>query len=152
MRDLDASRKDEKEMEPSRFDELIKALATATSRRQALKTIAATTIGSILGLGRLGTAFGASKCHRNGTGCDTNSQCCSNYCAPDGKCTCPPAPACNDTCPCSSGQTCLNGTCCSNSQVCNGVCCPSGQGCCNGTCTDLNTTSNCGSCGNKCDA
>jgi hypothetical protein len=34
-------------MEPSKFDELTKALATSTSRRQALKTIAATTIGSL---------------------------------------------------------------------------------------------------------
>ncbi len=37
-------------MDPSRFDELTKALATATSRRQTLKTIAAATLGGILGL------------------------------------------------------------------------------------------------------
>ena len=121
-------------MEPSRFDDLTKALATSTSRRQALKTIAAATVGSILGLGRLSTAFGAPKCHRNGLGCDTNSQCCSGYCQNGEKCTCPPAPACttppNNTCPCPSGQTC-----------------------CSGTCTDLSSdNNNCGSCGNKCDA
>src|SRR5436305_1050751 len=98
-------------MDSTKFDELTKALATATSRRQALKTIAATTLGSILGLSGIGTVFGAPKCHRNGLGCDTNSQCCSHYCAPNGKCSCPPAPACNDTCPCPSGQTCCNGTC-----------------------------------------
>jgi hypothetical protein len=42
-------------MEHSKFDELTKALATATSRRQALKTIAAATIGSILALGVRGS-------------------------------------------------------------------------------------------------
>ena len=42
-------------MEPNTFDELTKALATATSRRQALKTIAAATIGGVLGLGGIGT-------------------------------------------------------------------------------------------------
>lgn len=44
-------------MDPLKFDELTKVLATSTSRRQALKTIAATTLGGILGLGGLGTAF-----------------------------------------------------------------------------------------------
>src|SRR5256885_12893271 len=97
MRDLDASRKDEKEMEPSRFDEFTKALATSTSRRQALKTIAATTIGSILGLSGIGTVF--AKCHNAGHACGTNKQCCSNLC-------------CHGVC-CASGQTCFNGSCCS---------------------------------------
>ncbi len=69
-------------MEPSRFDELTKALATSTSRRQALKTIAATTLGSTLGLAGIGTAFAKPKCHRNGTGCDTSFQCCSGFCDP----------------------------------------------------------------------
>ncbi len=115
-------------MDSSRFDELTKALVTSTSRRQALKTIAATTLGGILGLSGLGTAFGATTCHRNGLGCDTNSQCCSGYCANGEKCTCPPAPACNSYCPCPSGQTCCNGTCI-NSQ------------------TDVN---NCGACGHVC--
>ncbi len=47
-------------MSTEHFDELTKALATATSRRQAFKTIAAATIGGIggiLGLGGIGTAF-----------------------------------------------------------------------------------------------
>lgn len=46
---MDAFRKDEHEMDSSRFDDLTKALATATSRRQALKTLAATTLGGIRG-------------------------------------------------------------------------------------------------------
>ncbi len=88
-------------MEPSRFDELTKTLATATSRRQALKTFATTALGGILGLGDLGTVF-AKPCKPNGIGCNVGNQCCSG-------------------------------------------------GCCHGTCTDLNTTSNCGSCRTTCD-
>ena len=49
-------------MKPSRFDDLTKALATATSRRQALKAIAATTLGGILGLSGIETVFGATTC------------------------------------------------------------------------------------------
>src|SRR5947209_665526 len=48
-------------MDPTTFDDLTKALATRTSRREALKTIAATTLGSILGLSGIGTAFGKNK-------------------------------------------------------------------------------------------
>src|SRR5438105_1546419 len=123
-------------MEPSRFDELTKTLATATSRRQALKTIAATTLGGILGLGGIGTAFAKPKCHRPGLGCDTNSKCCSNLC-------------CNGIC-CASGQVCQNGTCvtctgnggtcsgdgdCCSGNCSKGICCGSGQvSLCNGTC------------------
>ena len=44
-------------MDSTKFDELTKVLATGISRREALKTIAATTLGSILGLGGIGTAF-----------------------------------------------------------------------------------------------
>ncbi len=115
-------------MEPSRFDDLTKALATSTSRRHALKTIAATALGSILGLGGIGTAF--ANCKPNGIGCNTNSQCCSGGC-------------CHGTCT-DLGTTSNCGTC--------GHRCASGQGCCNGTCTDLNTIQNCGSCGNVCPA
>jgi hypothetical protein len=113
-------------MDPELFDTLTRGLATGTSRRQALKTIIIS-LGGIIGLGAVGTAFGASRCHRNGTGCDTSSQCCSGYCDSGGKCTCPPAPACSDSCPCSSGS------------------------CCNGTCTNtLTDRNNCGSCGHTC--
>ncbi len=44
-------------MESSRFDELTKALATTTSRRQMLKTLAASVVGGILGLGRADLAL-----------------------------------------------------------------------------------------------
>src|SRR5215472_10579735 len=105
-------------MDPTKFDELTKALATSTSRRQALKTIAATTIGSILGLGGIGTAF--AKCHNAGHNCEENSTCCSQNC-------CIAAGQTEGVC-CASGKTCQNGTCvtpctpfgsaCSGSDVC----------------------------------
>ncbi len=83
-------------MSSARFDELTKALARATSRRQALKTIAGTALGGVLGLGGIGTAL--AKCKPAGIGCNSNSQCC------DGSC-------CHGTC-CGPGQVCLcNGTC-----------------------------------------
>ncbi len=127
-------------MEPSQFDELTKALATPTSRRQALRTFVATTLGGILGLAGIGTAFAKPKCHRAGLGCDTNSNCCSGlYCA-NGKCTtCPALPACNSGCPCPSGQVCQSGQCVTPC-VANGGQCTSGQDCCSGRCDSFSGT------------
>jgi hypothetical protein len=122
-------------MEPSRFDELTKALATATSRRQALKTIAATTIGSILGLSGIGTVFAKPpKCHRNGLGCDTNSQCCSGYCDPTtSKCAPPPCEGLQQPCT-SASQCCDTGqgktTCEENFENGPTVCCNTPGGSC----------------------
>jgi hypothetical protein len=96
-------------MDPTRFDTLTKALATGTSRRQALKTIAATTLAGLLGLGGIGTAF--AKCHNAGHACGTYRDCCS--------------------------LVCCNHVCCDN-VCCNGVCCPPGQSCYNGTCVTEN--------------
>ena len=143
-------------MEPSKFDELTKALATSTSRRQALKAIAATTIGSILGLAGIGTAF--AKCHNAGHNCEENSTCCSHLCCiaagqTEGVC-CDTGKVCqNGKCvtPCTSnGGTCSVGTDCCSGNCSNGVCCGSGQvGLCNGTCatpcSDLG-----GSCSGSC--
>ena len=93
-------------MDPSKFDDMTKAMATSTSRRQALKTIAATTLGGILGLGGIGTAFAKPTCKPNGHGCGTNKQCCSGFCdQTTGTCACPP------------GTTDLNGTCCPTAQI-----------------------------------
>ncbi len=98
-------------MDPSRFDDLTKNLATTTSRRQALKAMAATVLGSVLGLAGIGTAF--ANCKPNGIGCNIGSQCCSGACC-KGTCT----DLNNDVhncgkCghACGSGQTCQNGTC-----------------------------------------
>ncbi len=117
-------------MDSSRFDELTKALARATSRRQALKTLAATVLGGMLDLGGIGTAF--ANCKPNDIGCNTNSQCCSGGC-------------CHGTC------TDLNTT--SNCGRCGNTCTGTTPACCSGACTDLSTDpNNCGSCRHVCRA
>jgi hypothetical protein len=45
-------------MNPSNFDDLTKALANSTSRRHALRTIVTASVGSLLGVGGISTAFG----------------------------------------------------------------------------------------------
>src|SRR5260370_23982162 len=45
------------EMDPTKFDELTKSLATPTSRRQAVKTLAASAFGSILAFSGLDRVF-----------------------------------------------------------------------------------------------
>src|SRR5690348_8911201 len=114
-------------MEPSRFDDLSKALATAASRRQALKTIAATTLGGILGLSGIGNVF-AKPCTPIGKHCNSKTVCCSGA-------------SCNPTtrkCACPSGTTLLNGACCPNANVCGSTClaapCDACSTCQNGAC------------------
>jgi hypothetical protein len=127
-------------MEASRFDELTKALATATSRRQALRKIGAILGGTALaglfpGLALAGNSACAKFC--NGIfGDDTPAanQCISQAAHHQGLCyTCgPAAPA-------------------GHPSLCGQVCCSSGQGCCSGTCIDIQTdTNNCGACNNSC--
>ena len=146
-------------MQPSNFDELSKALASSPSRRHALKVIVTASLGGLFGLTGIRTVFGAGKkppCHRNGIGCDRNSDCCSQFCLNHEKCACPPAPTCNTYCPCPSGKTCVSGSCCLTANVCGSTClaapcdasqclhcdsgsgtcvgCPAGQTCQSGTC------------------
>src|SRR6266436_7598071 len=113
-------------MEPTKFDELTKALATSTSRRQALKTIAATTLGGILGLGGIGTVF--ARCKGVYSKCNHDNQCCSGVCCngtccngicQNGQCVCVP-----------SGGTCNIDhpeACCSRNCSCLAASCPIGQ-------------------------
>jgi len=147
--------KERTEMEPTKFDELTKALATSTSRRQALKTIAATTLGGILGLGGIGTALASnSACAKFcnavfGANTPAANQCISDAAHGKGLChqcgSATPTSICctrNSSgfcssysgahCPCDSSQ-CL--TCDSTSGTCVSSC-TSGQTCCSGTCSD----------------
>lgn len=79
-------------MDPSSFDELTKALATPTSRRQALKTFAATALAGMLSLSGLDKVF-AGNCTPNGHKCQKNKECCSRLCDPTtSTCVCPPLP------------------------------------------------------------
>lgn len=141
---LPPERKDVRELNPSRFDELTKVLATATSRRQALKTIAATTLGSLLGLGGLGTAFAKNKSCAQfcaavfGNNTPAAGQCTSEAAHGRGLCTtCGPAsPGGTQTicCPKNPDGTCTSytsATCCTSTQTCqaDGTCC--------GTCFDF---------------
>jgi len=134
-----------KEMDPSKFDVFTKVLATATSRRQALKAIGAT-VGGILGLGGASTAL--AKCAGIGENCSQSSQCCLGYCNPSTfTCACP-----SGTVPC--GNTCVSNVC-PDGQVFNtSTCqcaCPTGLTECGGTCTNTSSDpNNCGSCGNHC--
>lgn len=130
-------------MEDQRFDEIARLLAGQTSRRQALKALAATTVGSLLGLRAFGDVVAAKSCTPNGRHCSAKTQCCSGFCdSTTGKCGCQ-AGVCNASCPCPSGQTCLNGTCCSTSQVCGSTCgCPAGQVCQNGACVTATCPAN----------
>lgn len=119
--------KEQTSMNPSTFDDLTKTLATSTSRRQALKTIAATALGGILGLSGIGTAF--AKCKPAGIGCNSNSQCCSGGCCHG---TCRDLSNDPNNCGkcgnvCSTG-VCQNGTCtstCPPDLTCGDQCCPS---------------------------
>ena len=49
-------------MDATRFDDLTKGLATSPSRRAAIVLRAATTIGGLLGLTGIGTAFAGAQC------------------------------------------------------------------------------------------
>jgi hypothetical protein len=133
-------------MSDERFDELSKALAATTTRRQALKILAATAAGGALSLFGARGAAGAQpgRCRRVGAICRQNYECCDFYCdSSTGRCACPPGAGfhlctkrgqrrcvfCNpstqsfnpDTCQCE----CLPGT-----VPCGEDCCQTAEQCC----------------------
>ncbi len=132
-------------MDPTKFDELTKSLATPTSRRQAVKTLAASAFGSMLAFSGLDRVFartghcppGLTLCHGKCVNTKTDPKncgvcgtvCVSGLCV-NGLC-CPPGTInCNNSC---CDGTCLNGTtCCPTGQTCGTTCCPIGQVCLNG--------------------
>ena len=157
-------------MEPTKFDDLTKALATSTSRRQALKTIAATTLGGLLGLSGLGTAFAKNKTCAQwcdavfGANTPAAEQCSSDaahgngLCQTCGSATLPSSMCCvrngsgfctsysGAHCPCDSSQ-CL--TCDPRSGSCTSTC-RTDQICSNGSCGCPNGSPECN--GVCCDA
>ncbi len=140
-------------MDSSRFDEFTKILVNGTSRRQALKTIAATVVGGVFGLSRAGEAL-ASHCRHLGHTCEHNTECCSGFCH-DGRCRClPDQQRCDQQC-CSPGSFCFEGECIfcpEGSRICNDHCCPPDSFCtefgcafcpshrfCNGRCCPIDS-------------
>src|SRR5712692_9665272 len=118
-------------MDPSQFDELTKSLATKTSRRQALKTLAATALGGMLAFTGIRDAFARKKCLPGSTNChgtcvntstDPNN-CCNSLCCADSYL------CCNNTCTNQNFDPNNCGACgnsCSSGSCCNGSCCPDG--------------------------
>jgi len=165
-------------MNSSRFDELTKALARPTSRRQALKGALGALVGGVVATflpGRAALADTSACAHFCDSvfGADTPAamQCISDAAHHKGLCfSCGPASpggtqsiccptngsgTCSSyssaTC-CASGHLCCSGTCPSGG-VCSGTTCvcPSGQTNCGGTCVNEQTdNNNCGSCGTVC--
>jgi hypothetical protein len=94
------------------FDDLARIVGTTSSRRQTLKTLAASVGGGAAALVALGDSAAAPICRHNGRICSANSQCCSHYSSPADRtrrrrCDCPPAT-----------HLCLNGTCCAGACTC----------------------------------
>ncbi len=126
-------------MEPSQFDELTKSLATPTSRRQAIRRIAAGALGGLLAIAGIGGTALASKCPPGLTDC--GGKCVDTKKDPNNCGTCGTK--------CQSGL-CVNGLCCPVGAVdCHNSCCS--FTCCNNVCTNTQSdVNNCGSCGHVC--
>src|SRR4051794_13579758 len=83
-------------MTPNRFDDLTKAAAFATSRRQTFRTLVGTAAAGFLAAlggmdqasaaGKPGGASKPTRCIPNGKRCNKNTPCCTNYCDNSGKC------------------------------------------------------------------
>jgi hypothetical protein len=145
-------------MQPSKFDELTKALASSTSRRQALRTILGVSIGGLLGIGGISTAFGRHHRRRaqisRPSGAKGNSNCakwCAQVFGPNtsaaGQCTSDAAHGrglcrqCGNVDP--SSICCnRNGSGYCDGTVAGATCCPTGQHCQNGDCV-ADCTPNC---------
>jgi hypothetical protein len=144
-------------MSDRKLDELSKALATTTSRRQMLKVLAATAVGGAVSLAGARGAR-AARCRKVGQLCRANFECCDFFCPPNtGRCACPPGEnLCTKTkrcircdpeatfdpdtcqCICPEGTTQCGNECCSGGEECcpggyyGPTCCPPGEICCPG--------------------
>src|SRR5947207_10759155 len=124
-------------MRPSNFDELTKVLASSTSRRHALRTIVAASVGSFFGLGGIRSVFGKNRdCAKwcaqvFGPNTPAAGRCTSDATKHKGLCyTCPssntPSSVCcvrntSGYCTSYTGANC----CATGTQICqNGVCGP----------------------------
>lgn len=104
-------------MDGTRFDSLVRTVATASSRRVMLKALGGGALAAALGLGG---PSGAAACNRKGArcgrgegGCCDGLRCCTNG-RGDGRCRAllndpDNCGACGSRCP--TGATCVHGTC-----------------------------------------
>ena len=122
------------------FDDLSRALAETTSRRTALRLLAATAAGGILSA--VGATSAAAACKRVGRSCFADTECCTGRCSPEtlecckvfGKNCSANAQCCTGICrrgKCAckaTGRSCTRDLqCCSLN--CSGGTCAEGQGC-----------------------
>jgi hypothetical protein len=125
-------------MDPSRFDDLLRALSTHRSRRGVLGLL-----GALTGLGMAGGgATARPRSRRPSVGaeaCRTLTQSCTKK-----------RPGIGRWRRCCAGLVCRNTQC--RIKECSGFLgCGEGRGCCEGKCVDLRTDpSNCGQCGKAC--
>ncbi len=78
-------------MDHDRFDDLTRALASTTSRRTVLKTLAGSAAGGLLAMLGVGdTAAAPVGCKASGKSCKRGDQCCSGVCV-NGVCVTPPS-------------------------------------------------------------
>lgn len=146
-------------MERQRFDRLVRAIASHSSRRSALAGLA----GGVAALAWTGGDRAQAKknkrkrcrCRPNCTGKVCGDNGCGGTC---GTCAQGQPFCCNGACrreccgdvQCASGETCLRGACVTPCAI-DRNCPPTAPICCNGGCVDTNTDrGNCGGCGIPC--
>jgi hypothetical protein len=105
IRSIQAQKKGEMNMVSSKFDELTRALASSTSRRQTIKALVAGALGSALAFGGLDTAL--AKCGAKGDPCKADNECCSYTCDKSkSQCSCRASAI-----SCSHGYECCSNKC-----------------------------------------
>ena len=130
-------------MDQDRFDDLTRALASTTSRRTVLKTLAGSAAGGLLALLGVHEAAADDTCKPTGKKCRKGAQCCSGNCEA-GVC----APACTPSGLqqlCSSPEECCSGFCEPILDFPPRCCIPPGtkcdtyypEQCCSGTCHSI---------------
>jgi hypothetical protein len=124
---------------PERFDELTRALATTRlSRWQMVKLLGAGLVANMFPLLAVKDVSAARRCRGEGGKCSRDEQCCSSVCLQNRTCACTAlgrgcnssSDCCDEQAICSGGQCdCpplrerCGGTCCAPCQQCNGASC-----------------------------
>src|SRR4051812_5502291 len=103
------------------IDQVARTLAAGQSRRQALRTLGAVTLGAVFSGVRPSEASADEDCKGTGKACKKNEQCCSGNCTPQSTSK---STAKSDSICCPAGQVQHNGACCSlDPAACSGKTC-----------------------------